>query len=60
MNKRKGGYVSSRFMQQKLESWGDEIRFGKRKDRTLSRIVRRKIKRETEEEIKSELVGNPD
>ena len=59
MNKR-NGYVSSKFMQTKLRSWGDEIRFGKRKDRTLSRIVRRKIKRETEEEIKSELVGNPD
>lgn len=53
MNNR-NGYVPSKFMQQKLESWGDEIRFGKRKDRTLSRIVRRKIKRETEEEVKNE------
>lgn len=51
--KLKSNYIFGKQFQFLAREWGDEIRFGRKKNRALSKVVRRRLKRMADDEIKS-------
>lgn len=56
--KLKSNYIFGKQFQFLAHGWGNEIRFSEKKDRSLSRVIRRRLEKMATDEIRSILEEN--